>query len=351
MSGTLPGGFDPGAAASGDGVFGLPTSVADARVVVVPVPFEATVSYGDGTANGPAAMLEASRQVDLFDRQFGRPYERGIALLDLAEAEVVRGWSDAARAAAAPIIAAGGAGDDPQLAERLATVNELCGRMNAWVERHVAAQLDAGKTVFTLGGDHSVPFGAIAAHAARHPGLGILHLDAHHDLRPAYEGFRWSHASIMFNVLEHVPGVARIVQTGIRDYSEEEAAIAAGSKGRVHVAYDADVALRRASGEPWTRICDELVDELPGTVYLSFDIDGLEPALCPGTGTPVPGGLTWHDVLVLLDRVVRSDRRIVGGDLVEVAPQPGDGEWNANVGARLLYKMIGAALRSTSASA
>ncbi len=338
--------FDPGAAACGDGLFGLPTSVDAATVVVVPVPFEATVSYGDGTARGPAAMLAASRQIDLFDRRLGRPYEAGIAMLPLEQAAEVRAWSDAARVLAAPVIAAGGAGDDPELLRRLAEVNALCARMNAWVEEQVGGLLDAGKTVMTLGGDHSTPFGAIRAHALRHSGMGVLHIDAHHDLRPAYEGFTWSHASVLWNVLERIPEVSRVVQVGIRDFSEEEAAIAEAGGERVVVHYDTDVKERQMGGEPFARVADEIVDALPDQVYVTIDIDGLDPTLCPGTGTPVPGGLAWHEMAALLRAVCRSGRRIVGADLVEVAPQPGDREWNANVGARLLYSLIGHTLLS-----
>jgi agmatinase len=342
----LPRDFDPGGAAAGDGLFGLPTSPKQSRVVVVPVPFEATVSYGDGTANGPAAVLAASHQVDLFDRRNGRPYEQGIAMLDLDEAAVVRQWSDDARDTAAPVIAAGGASGDAELVRRTVRVNELCEQMNDWVHARAAEWLDADKVVFTLGGDHSVPFGAIRAHAERHPGMGILHVDAHHDLRPAYEGFRWSHASILFNVLQEIPGVSTVAQAGIRDFSEEEARIAEEAGDRVHVHYDTEVKERLCNGEPFARIADEIVEPLPMDVYLTFDVDGLDPALCPGTGTPVPGGLAWHEVQALMQALVRSGRRIVGGDLVEVAPQPGDREWNANVGARLLYRMIGYTLRS-----
>jgi len=349
----LPADFDPGASSSAtgtDALFGLPTGPEESRVIVVPVPFEATVSYGDGTANGPSAVLAASQQVDLFDRRTGRPYRDGIAMLPLESARCVREWSDAARETVAAITAARAADGvesaGERVAEQVAEVDRLCAAMNDWVREQVAAKLDAGKLVFTLGGDHSVAFGSIAAHAAHDPGLGILHIDAHHDLRPAYDSFTWSHASVLFNVLAHVPGVAHIAQIGIRDFSEEEARIAHDAGGRISVNYDVDVKERQLDGESFARIADDVVDSLPRRVYLTFDIDGLDPLLCPGTGTPVPGGLAWHEVVALLQAIVRSGRTIVGGDLVEVAPQPGDREWNANVGARLLYKMIGYAHRS-----
>jgi agmatinase len=196
-----------------------------------------------------------------------------------------------------------------------------------------------------VGGDHSTPFGAIEAVADRHPGLGVLHVDAHADLRVAYEGFEWSHASIMYNVVAKLPDVARLVQVGIRDLCEAEYDVIKGSKRRVITHFDAELATRRLAGESWAGQCERIVDALPGEVYVSFDIDGLDPALCPNTGTPVPGGLSFAEANYLIGALVRSGRRIVGFDLNEVAPGP-DSEWDANVGMRLLYKMIGWALRS-----
>lgn len=336
--------FDPSSAALHDGIYGLPFTVEEARVVLVPVPWEATVSYGSGTADGPAAILKASRQVDLLDRETGRPYEAGIAMLDIP-AEIRR-WSDEARGKAAPVIAAGGPGDDATLKRAVAEVDALGDRMNAWVYDQVRGLLDKGKLVGVVGGDHSVPFGAIRAVAEKHPGLGVLHFDAHADLRLAYEGFRWSHASIMRNVLD-LDGVARIVQVGIRDYSDEEDETIRANPDRVRAHFDPD--LRRAlfDGESFARVAGRVVADLPQQVYLSFDIDGLDPALCPHTGTPVLGGLSFAEVCALLRTVVTSGRRIVGFDLNEVAPDPeGRSEWDGNVGARVLYKEIGFALLS-----
>jgi agmatinase len=175
----------------------------------------------------------------------------------------------------------------------------------------------------------------------------VLHLDAHADLRDAYEGFADSHASIFHNVAERLPGVARIVQVGVRDVSEDEWEYAAGSGGRVVIHHDALLAQARLDGETWGAQVQRIVADLPADVYLSFDIDGLDPALCPHTGTPVPGGLSFHQACALISGVVRSGRRIVGFDLVEVAPGPDGDEWDGNVGARLLYKMIGWMLQSS----
>lgn len=331
--------FDPDAAASPDsGIFGLDTPRGDAQIVLVPVPFAATVSYGGGAEHGPAAMLAASHQVDLFDHHFGRVYEAGIHLLDTDPAVVEA--HDRARALAGPILAAGGvSAGDPQVRE----VDAAGEVVNRSVRAQVETLLDEGRIVGVLGGDHSVPFGAIAAAAERGP-LGILHFDAHADLRDAYEGFRWSHASIMHNVLAGCPGVQRLVQVGIRDYGEGEVRAIHRSEGRIVTHFDAEWQRRRFAGVAFDAIVDEVLQALPHRVWISFDIDGLDPSLCPNTGTPVPGGLQFGEAAHLLHRLAESGREIAGFDLVEVAP--GDDEWDANVGARVLYKLCGAAMRS-----
>lgn len=332
--------FDPDAAAgAASGIFGLPFSLDESRIVVIPVPFEATTSYGGGTSRGPEAVLEASRQVDLYDQETGRPYEAGIAMCDLPR-KVAR-WNAEAKKLAEPVIEAGGASDKKTL-KAAAKVNALSEKMNEWVYEETRDLLAAGKMPVILGGDHSVPFGAIRAYAEKYPGLGILHLDAHADLRDAYEGFTWSHASIFHNVMTRIPQVARLVQVGVRDLGHAENRMIETSNGRIVTFFDASLAAAKEEGTPFARLADEIVSALPDDVYLSWDIDGLDPTLCPGTGTPVPGGLSWNEAVGLLRAIKRSGKRIVGLDLCEVSP--GDTEWDANVGARLLYKMIGFAL-------
>ena len=344
--------FDPDAAASpGSGIFGLPHGPDAAAVVLVPVPFDATTSYGGGAAEGPDVVLAASRQVDLYDVQTGRPYRHGIAMLP-SEAWIAAS-SREARALAEPIIAQGGveafaAGPERERhAAALARVNEAGATVNEWLRRTTGEWLQRGKIVGVVGGDHAAPFGALQAISEHMPGLGILHVDAHADLRHEYEGFVWSHASIMDNVVRRLPGVSRIVQVGVRDLSDGEAAATRASGGRVLTHFDLDWRRRLASGESWLSLCGEAVRALPQDVWVSFDIDGLDPALCPGTGTPVPGGLSFTEACLLLESLHRGGKRIVGFDLCEVAPGTGDGvaaEWNGNVGARVLYKLCGFAL-------
>jgi agmatinase len=325
-------------AASDSGIYGLPSTQDDAKVILIPVPFEATTSYGGGTSNGPSAILEASHQVDLFDLETQRPYERGIHMLQ--ESAHLRSLNDRAKHLAAPIIEAAGVGD----AYVFDLINGLCDQMNEWVYETAKFWLSQDRLVGVVGGDHSTPFGNIRAHAERYSGLGILHLDAHADLRKAYEGFTWSHASIMYNVSERIPGVAKIVQVGIRDFGEAEYNYIGNANGKIVTFFDAHLAAKKFEGASWKSLCEDIVGRLPQQVYLSFDIDGLDPVLCPNTGTPVPGGLSFQEACFLIESVVKSGRQIVGFDLNEVAPGPDGEQWNGNVGARLLYKMIGWAL-------
>ncbi len=333
--------FDPNAAAPPDaGVFGLPHGPADALVVLIPVPFDATTSYRKGAADAPAAILEASKQVDLFDLETGRPYEVGIAMVG-PDGDLAR-WNAEARDLAQKILDVGGElGGDPVLEAALARVNEISARVDERVYQGARRWLEAGKIVGVVGGDHAIPFGTIRAHAERWPGLGVLHFDAHADLRDAYEGFARSHASIMHNVLAELPEVQRLVQLGVRDLCEQEYAAIEGSGGRVRSFFDVDLARARRDGEPFSKLAARIAEALPERVYVSFDIDALDPALCPHTGTPVPGGLSFHEASAVLEAVVRSGRTIVGFDLNEVAPGDGDDDWDANVGARVLYKLVG----------
>jgi agmatinase len=332
--------FDPNAAAAYDGIFGLPHEEHEAKCVLIAVPFEATTSYRPGTKNGPQAILEASAQVDLYDVELGRVYEPGIHLVP--ESDEIRAWSDEARAAAEPIIEAGGVIEgDEQLVAALASVNERSAGLNAWVYGQAKPRLAAGKIVGVVGGDHSTPFGLIQAVSEQWPGVGILHVDAHADLRAAYEGFAWSHASIMHNVATRLPGVAKLVQVGIRDFCEAEVDFIRDSHGRIVTHFDAKLARERSRGVTWQQQIDRILEPLPQHVYVSFDIDGLDPELCPATGTPVPGGLSFHEATLLISAIALSGRKIVAFDLNEVAPGPDGEEWNGNVAARLLYKLIG----------
>lgn len=342
--------FDPNAAATADsGIFGLPFDEKESALLLYPVPWEATTSYGGGTGEGPAAILEASRQVDLYDADVLKPYEAGLHMLP--ENREIRSWNVEAKALAARVIdAAGVTQGDRELEAALQAVNAASERVNLDVERATQRILSGEKIPGIVGGDHSVPFGALKAIAGKNPSFGILHFDAHLDLRNAYEGFQWSHASIMHNVLERIPAVSKLVQVGIRDFCEEEMDYARSQGARVRVFTDRELTRRKFQGASWDQVAREIVEQLPKEVWVSFDIDGLDPRYCPHTGTPVPGGLEFQEANYILSLVVQSGRKIIGFDLNEVAPHPewpeGGDEWDANVGARMLYKLCAWTLAS-----
>lgn len=341
--------FDPDAAAApGSGIFGLPHTEQQALIVCTPVPFDATTSYHTGTASAPEAILHASMQVDLFDHQYGRLYEAGIHLRE-PDPHITE-WSALARALAEPIILAGGEGDETHLAR----VNQYSAMVEQSVYESTLSVLRAGKIPALIGGDHSTPLGAMRAvdeiAGAQGTKFGILQIDAHMDLRVAYEGFEQSHASILHNALDRCNNLRRVVMIGIRDYCEAELNHPARHDGRVITHFDQDWARRHAAGESTMALIDEAIQQLPDQVYITVDIDGLSPDLCPGTGTPVPGGLRFGEYALILERLVRAGRKVIGFDLVEVCPTEGDREWNAAVGARALYKLCGCAMATSGAA-
>ncbi|MCU0230846.1 MAG: agmatinase family protein [Acidobacteria bacterium] len=321
--------IDPNAPAAVEGaLFGFPWPLEEARLVAIPVPYEATVSSRGGTREGPRALLDASGQVDLCDPLAGEPWRLGIAALPVEE--TIIDLSEAACAAAER------ARDGDR--EAHAEVERIGFAVGEWVRDVTAATLASGRVPLLFGGEHAISYGAIEAAAARWRGLGVLQIDAHADLRAAYEGWRTSHASVMRRVLE-LSGVARLVQVGLRDLSSEELQAREASQGRAVWFTDAELARRGFEGEPFAALVRDVIATLPEEVWVSFDIDGLDASLCPRTGTPVPGGLSWREATYLLAEIARSGRRVVGADLVEI----GAGFWDGYVAAKLLYLLAGVA--------
>jgi agmatinase len=321
-------------------LFGIPVAPTEARIVVIPVPWAATVSYHSGAEDGPEAILEASPQLDFYHPQAPEAWKLGFALLEVPAD--IRELSDATRPAVERLIAlleGREAGTADTITELRTAINTASGIVNQWVHSTAQHWLAQGKLVAVLGGEHSCPLGLLQALGERHPeGFGILQVDAHADLRNAYMGLQYSHASIMFNALQ-VPHVRHLVQVGIRDLSATEAHLAQAD-GRVHLHHAQVLAQRRFVGESWHNIVESVLATLPNAVYVSFDIDGQEPHLCPHTGTPVPGGLPFAEAVYLLNRLASSGRRIIGFDLCEVVPPlPNEGDWDANVGARVLWEL------------
>src|SRR5664279_3665825 len=191
--------------------------------------------------------------------------------------------------------------------------------LNSWVYEQTKELLEQGKLVGLLGGDHSTPLGFFKAIAEKHGDFGILQIDAHCDLREAYEGFTYSHASIMYNALAEIPQLTRLVQVGIRDYSPSEYDYINNSNDRVIAWFDKEIKERIFEGDSWKQIVEEIVGNLPEKVYISFDIDGLDPKLCPNTGTPVQGGFETDQIFYLFKKVLQSNRQLIGFDLNAVS--------------------------------
>ncbi|MEA5525888.1 agmatinase SpeB [Nodularia spumigena] len=317
-------------------IFGLPCDYESANLIVIAVPWEVTVSYGAGTANGPQQILDASIQLDLFDFDHPDGWKQGIFMMEIPQDILEK--NEYYRTLAAKIIERLAQGKQltatPDLTPVLTAINQAGEQVNQWLFTQCQAAMNQGKRVAVIGGDHSVPLGYFQALAAKYPNYGILHIDAHADLRDAYEGFEFSHASIMFNGLK-IPQISKLVQVGLRDISHDEVKMIDQSDGRIIAYYDPIIKQKLYAGSTWIDICQEIISHLPEYVYLSFDVDGLDPKLCPSTGTPVPGGLELEQTFCLFRELVKSNRKIIGFDVCEV----GDAEWDGNVGARIVYKL------------
>ena len=338
--------LDPnGLGDANNNIYGLPFTTDEAEVVIIPVPWEVTVSYAAGTALGPQAIFDASFQVDLFDPTIKDAWKIGLAMEPVSDD--IESKSESLRRKAEHYIGLLQEGDSPdsnsKMEEIRVSINEECKKMNHWVKMRALSHIDKDKIVALLGGDHSTPLGLMQALAEKHESFAVLQIDAHADLRDAYEGFEFSHASIMFNALK-IPQVSKLVQVGIRDYCEAEYNVIQESSGRIQTFFDRDIKHRQYEGESWGSICNSIIAQLPQNVYLSFDIDGLDPKLCPNTGTPVAGGFEFEQVVLLIEKIVTAGKRIIAFDINEVAP--GGNEWDANVGARLLYRIANLTAKS-----
>lgn len=332
--------FDPNSVGLlSNNIFGLPFSEEEARLVLLPVPWEVTVSYSNGTARGPEHIFRASLQVDLYDADVKDGWKQGFFMREPDKHLLLR--SDYLRKEAELYLKflteGGDISENEFLKKTLVDVNNGTRAMNEWVYGQTKQLLEKGKLVALIGGDHSTPLGFFKAIGEHKGDFGILQIDAHCDLRDAYEGFQYSHASIMYNALAEVPQLTKLVQVGIRDYCEEEVNYINDSNGRVVTFFDKNIKERQFEGETWKSICDSIVETLPQQVYISFDIDGLDPKLCPHTGTPVAGGFEAEQIYYLFKRVLASGRQLIGFDLNEVSASHDD--WDANVGARVLFKL------------
>lgn len=320
-------------------IFGLPFSEEEAALILIPIPWEVTVSYKAGTARAAEHMCKASLQVDLIDPEVKDGWKKGFYMRDIDRKILLK--SDYLRKEAELYINYIAHGehveDNKFMTKTLKEVNAGSIFLNTWVYEQTKELLNRDKLVGLVGGDHSTPLGFFKAIGEKHGEFGILQIDAHCDLRESYENFVYSHASIMYNALNEIPELIKLVQVGVRDYSTSEYEYIQNSNGRVVTYFDKHIKERTFEGETWKMIVDEIVNHLPQKVFISFDIDGLDPKLCPHTGTPVQGGFETEQIFYLFKKVLQSGRQLLGFDLNEVGISAD--EWDENVGARVLFKL------------
>ncbi|MEN9977864.1 MAG: hypothetical protein RLZZ569_489 [Bacteroidota bacterium] len=339
--------FDPNGVGIANGnLFGFPVAENDATIVVIPVPWDATASYGKGTSDGPKAILEASTQLDFYHPQLPNAWNTKVFMTPISvEIKQINDLLCIEAVQYIDFLENGGVlTNESPFYESVSKINETSEQLKINLKERSTKLLNEGKIVAVLGGEHSTPLGLIQAIDEQGKDFGILQIDAHADLRDAYEGFQQSHASIMHNVLSSCNNLQKLVQVGIRDVAHSEVELIA-NEARVTTFFDWSLKERLFNGESWQSIVATIINELPQNVYISFDIDGLHPSLCPHTGTPVVGGFELEQINYLFFQLVESGRKIVGFDLNEVAPGE-TGDWDANVGARALWNLICATEKS-----
>jgi agmatinase len=325
------------------GIFGLPFSEENSQIILVPVPWEVTTSYNPGTSNGPKSILESSHQIDLYDQLYPDGWKHGISYTK-KDNDIKKLNENFKRKANIYLENYCNGKIDKDI---LIEINEASNILNQKVEKITKKFIDNNKIVGLIGGDHSVIYGYLKTLSRKYENFGILQIDAHADLRPAYEGFEFSHASIFYNAL-NIKNIKHIVQIGIRDISPIEGEIIDTNikKGRISTFFDQEIKNRIYQGDSWENICNEIINKLPDLIYISFDIDGLDPSLCPNTGTPVPGGFKMEELVYLFEKITKSGKKIIGFDLCEVSKGNSNSEWDGNVGARVLYKLCMSTLKS-----
>lgn len=327
--------------------FGVKTSFKEADLILIPVPWEVTASYGSGASQGPELIRKASSQLDFFNPLFQDSYNHKIHFEK--EDPLIKSLNKKAMSWAKGIQKNWTENKVLNQKEKTLSkkVNQASQSLLDWIYNKALDVFQAGKIPAIVGGDHSVSESFIGLIGEKTNGeYGILHIDAHADLRKAYQGFQHSHASVMYNVINSSPAPKKLVQVGVRDLCEQEYKEII-NHSRIKCYFDKDISSRLFSGENWHEICQEIIQFLPEKVYVSLDVDGLSWNYAPGTGTPVPGGLSFNQVIYLLSEIKKQNKKLITFDVVETAGKSQEGsfrEWNGNVSSRLIYHLAGLVL-------
>lgn len=334
--------FDPNGVGIANGnIFGFPVTEDESTIVIIPIPWDATASYGKGTSKGPQAILDASTQLDFYHPKLDKAYETKVFMTQISDEWI--SINDKLCSGAIEYIEflenGGNINQNPSFQTFLSEINATSQALKENLKSRAKELIKKGKIVAVLGGEHSTPLGLIEAFNEEYNEFGVLQIDAHADLRDAYEGFEQSHASIMFNVLKNCKNVTQLTQVGIRDVAESEIQLIKNSKGRITTFFDWEIKEQQFEGKTWKSQVEDIISTLPQAIYISFDIDGLSPELCPNTGTPVAGGFKLEEINYLLFKLAESGRKIIGFDLNEVGISK-NSDWDANVGARALWNLV-----------
>ena len=340
--------FDPNGVGIANGnIFGFPVNKEEANIVITPIPWDATASYGKGTSNGPKAILEASTQLDFYHPKLAEAWNTKVFMSPISnEWKKINDDLCLRGIEYFDFLENGGKIENSSVFKELITdMHDAQSALKSNLKEKCSILFKQGKIPAVLGGEHSTPLGLIEAIDELNISFGILQIDAHADLRNSYEGFLQSHASIMYNAVNNCNNLTKLVQVGIRDIAQSEIDLIENSNGRISTYFDWSIKEALFTGKTWDIITAEIIAELPQNVYISFDIDGLKPNLCPNTGTPVAGGFELDEINYLIFKIVESGRKIIAFDLNEVGPGKDD-DWDANVGARALWNLVCATEKS-----
>jgi len=307
-------------------IFGTPVNYIKSKIVILPIPFDGTSSYRKYSQNAPYKILEASNQVDLFDIDFGNLYRRNVYMEKISPLIIkINNYILSIQKKFFTSF---------DSAEK---INSIMSANNNFIYKWTLNALNADKIPILLGGEHSIIFGAIQAcfNVYKSRELSILHFDAHSDMRLNYDGFNYSHASIINNIQNRISTPKRIIQVGIRDVSYSEYKQIQLSN-EIYSFLDKDIRKYKLLGS-FDVLSEDIIEKLGDLIYITIDIDGLDIPYCSNTGTPVPGGLNFDHIIHILSNIKKKKKRIIGADICETSSSTLD----SIVSMRLLYKLTG----------
>ena len=321
-------------------IFGFPGNEKDADIVIIPIPWDATVSIRKGSHLAPQAILNASTQLEFFHHDVENAFDINVFMTEVSSewkkinnrcseksSEYIRYFEEEGQEKA-----------ESYFKKEIENINYTQSILAQNLKERCHSLIKENKIMGVLGGDHSVALGSIQAINDEYDDFGILQIDAHADLKKNYFGFEQSRNSIMRNVLNTCPNMSKLIQIGVRELSEEEFTFSK-EESRISTYYDWDVKKELLNGKTWLEIVKNIIREMPNNIYVSFDIDGLKPYLCPNTSTPKDGGFELNEIQFLLKELVNAGKKIVGFDLCEVSPNV-DNDIDAYIGAKALWELI-----------